>query len=263
MLADRRGVGEHGDDQGRRRRRHAVASPIASWPLMPLGAGVPTATTCVRGAEHPGREGHRVGAQVEHRAAGQLGAHDPVAVVEPLPHVGQHHPRLTRRRRRRAAGARRRSAAGRASTSPPCRTPRPAAAASPICTRLAGIQPDRLLDEHVLARLDREQRVRQVQVVRRRDVDDVDLGVGDERLVGAVGRRRPRTRRPRGARPRRCATRRPARPGGCCRAGRSTNLSGDPPGAEHPPAQRRCVEESGTRGLGRCDGIRHDSRVMS
>ena len=72
----------------------AVVSPMASWPLMPFGAGVPTATTCVRCAEHPGRQGHRVGAEVEHRAAGQVGAHDPVAVVEPLPHVGEHDARL-------------------------------------------------------------------------------------------------------------------------------------------------------------------------
>ena len=61
-----------------------------------------------------------------------------------------------------------------------------AAAAAPIWRASPGIEPDRLLDEHVLAGLDGEQGVRQVQVVRGRDVDDVDLGVGDERRVGGV-----------------------------------------------------------------------------
>ena len=85
-----------------------------------------------------------------------------------------------------------------------------AAAASPIGAGLGGIEPDRLLDEHVLAGRDREQRVRQVEVVRGRDVDDVDLGVGDEGLVGAVRRGRPPSRAAACAAPtRRCASPRP------------------------------------------------------
>ena len=46
--------------------------------------------------------------------------------------------------------------------------------------------PDGRFDEHVRAGRDGEQGLRQVQVVRGRDVDDVDLGVGDEEREGGV-----------------------------------------------------------------------------
>ena len=45
------------------------------------------------------------------------------------------------------------------------------------------VEGERLLDEHVLARLEGQQGLCGVERVRRRDVDDVDLGVGDEGLV--------------------------------------------------------------------------------
>ena len=175
----------------------------------------------VRGAEHPGGQGHRVGAEVEHRAAGEVGAHDPVVVVEPLPHVGQHRARLTERAPS-ASSWRTTSKRGRKRVHMASMQNTPAAGRGlPDAPRLPGVEPDRLLDEHVLAGRDGEQRVRQVQVVRRRDVDDVDLGVGDERLVGGVRRgRRPNASAARRAALGGRATRRPARPGGCSRAGR-------------------------------------------
>ncbi len=48
---------------------------------------------------------------------------------------------------------------------------------------LGGVQGEGLLDEHVLAGLEGEDRVLGVQRMRRRDVDDVDVGVGDELFV--------------------------------------------------------------------------------
>ena len=51
---------------------------------------------------------------------------------------------------------------------------------------LGGVEGHGLLDQHVLAGLDRLNRERHVQVVRRRDVDRVDLGVGQHRLVRPV-----------------------------------------------------------------------------
>ena len=51
---------------------------------------------------------------------------------------------------------------------------------------LLGAARQRLLAEHVLAGLERADRPLDVQRVGQRDVDRVDLGVGEQRLVGAV-----------------------------------------------------------------------------
>ncbi len=53
--------------------------------------------------------------------------------------------------------------------------------------RLFRVERDRLLAEHVLARLQRLDRPGHVQLVRQRIVDRLDLGVREQRLVGAVG----------------------------------------------------------------------------
>lgn len=61
--------------------------------------------------------------------------------------------------------------------------------------RLVCVEGEWLLDQDVLAVREREGRGREVMTVRRRDVDDVDLGVGGELLIrsvspgDAVGRR--------------------------------------------------------------------------
>ena len=51
---------------------------------------------------------------------------------------------------------------------------------------LAGRGGERLLAQHVLAGLERADRPLDVQPVGQRDVDGVDVGVGEQRLVGAV-----------------------------------------------------------------------------
>ena len=55
---------------------------------------------------------------------------------------------------------------------------------------LRDAQGQRLLAQHVLARIERPDRPRRVEVVGQGDVDDVDRGIRQERLVGAIGRRR-------------------------------------------------------------------------
>ena len=55
---------------------------------------------------------------------------------------------------------------------------------------VGGVERERLLAEHVLAGLEAEPGVVEVEGVRRRDVDDVDVRVGDQLLVGAVRRAR-------------------------------------------------------------------------
>ena len=66
---------------------------------------------------------------------------------------------------------------------------------------LGGVEPDRLLAQHVLAGLGGLDRPGHVQVVGQRIVDRVDLGVGQELLVAAVAARRCRAwPRPRAAR---------------------------------------------------------------
>ena len=63
-----------------------------------------------------------------------------------------------------------------------------------------GVEPDRLLAQDVLARLERLDRPRDVEFVRQRIVDRLDLGIGQKLLVGAVGAQRCRAvRRPRRA----------------------------------------------------------------
>ena len=130
----------------------AVASPIASCPLMPLGAGVPD-----RGhrappgrPEHPRRERDRVGAEVEQRAAGELRPHDAVAGVEPLPHVGEDDARLAHH----AVGEQLAHdvVAGQEERPHRLHAEDPGALRGlPDESRLPGIQPHRLLDEDVLA----------------------------------------------------------------------------------------------------------------
>ena len=193
--------------------------------------------------ERPRRQGDRVGAQVEERASREVGPHDAVVGVEPLPHVGDGGPQLPEpallqdlphdvelgeEERPHGLHAEDPGVAGRV----------------PDRARLRGVEPHGLLDEDVLPGGDGEQGVGEVVVVRRRDVDDVDVRVGDEGLVGAV--RALHT--PRGGRP----------AGGLTAAGphRRHDLSrvatergdepvGDPPGAQHSPAQGGRVEGVG------------------
>ena len=61
------------------------------------------------------------------------------------------------------------------------------AAASRTAAASVGVQREGLLDEHVLAGLERQQGVGGVHRMGRGDVDDVDVGIGDEVLVRAVG----------------------------------------------------------------------------
>ena len=72
---------------------------------------------------------------------------------------------------------------------------RPARSAASNASLDLGRAPrQRLLAQHVLARLERLDRPRHVHRVRQRDVDRVDVGVGQQRLVGAVRRARSRAR---------------------------------------------------------------------
>ena len=98
-------------------------------------------------------------------------------------------------------------------------------------------QGDRLLAQDVLARPDRGERPLQVEVVRQRDVDGVDPGIREQRLVRIVGARDRRARRPpagrcrhratRWPRPRRAAPARGGRRGSTSRA-RSTRSTARP-----------------------------------
>ena len=56
---------------------------------------------------------------------------------------------------------------------------------------LGGIDGERLLAQHVLARIEGSDRHRVVMTVRRRDVDDVDVVIGPQRVVTAVRTRNP------------------------------------------------------------------------
>ena len=62
--------------------------------------------------------------------------------------------------------------------------------------RLGRGKGDRLLAEHVLARLERADRPGNVQMVGQRIVNRLDLRVGQQRFVGAVGAGNPQLRRP-------------------------------------------------------------------
>ncbi len=75
-----------------------------------------------------------------------------------------------------------------------------ASAASNASSTSAGRRRVRLLAQHVLARLERAHRPLVVQAVRQRDVDGVDLRVGEQRVVRAVRARQ--TRAPARTRPR-------------------------------------------------------------
>jgi hypothetical protein len=106
--------------------------------------------------------------------------------------------------------------------------------------RLPRIERERLLDENVLAGVERQQAVRQVTWMGRRDVDRVDLWIGDEILIRAV---RPWDTEP---------SRERGRPGAAAGTDRSNLLAclrlngvdesfGDPPGTDHAPAERGCL----------------------
>ncbi len=101
--------------------------------------------------------------------------------------------------------------------------------------RLCGVQREGLLEQHVLARVQRENRVVVVVGMRRADVDHVDLRVRHQRLIARVSRR-DAVRRREGVCGFLCAGshRRHGVPGqnqvGC-------HLGGDPPGAQDAPAQ--------------------------
>ena len=156
---------------------------LAVHPARGLG---PARHHLVRRTEHPAREGQGVRPEVEQRPAREVVPLDPVVRVEPgavapedradlAEHVGvQHlpdHVELRREQRPQRLGA---------------EEPTRGREVGELL-RLGRVQGDRLLDEDVLARLQREARVRAVPVVRRGDVDDVDLGVGDQVLVRPVG----------------------------------------------------------------------------
>ena len=124
------------------------------------------------------------------------------------------------------------------------------------CLRL--VQRERLLHQHVLARLERKQGVPVVEVVRRGDVDDVDLGIGDEIGVRAVG---PPDPDPPGELLRRRHRPRPGRDhllAGVAAQG-TGELLRDPAGAQHTPAQRRCVHRVGQPGGRECARETHRS----
>ena len=161
----------------------AWVSTIAAWPLTPVAVISPAAWTRGGRTERPRRERRDVGAEVEERPArhgrvedavrrvevlavvGEDGAHVPEqAGVEHLPHdVEARQEEGPHRLHAEDAGGR-------------------GGSRDLLC--LSGIEADRLLDEHVLAGLDGEQRALAVQVVRRRDVDDVDVRVGEQRVAG-------------------------------------------------------------------------------
>jgi hypothetical protein len=141
----------------------------------------------VRRAEHHRGERDRIDPEVEQRAPAQLGREQAeVAVLgEPLPVIGAHGGDLAQRALREQP--------------PDLHDPRQEAGPHRLheeqalgagggdqLLRLGGVHRERLLDQHRLARAQREQRVRVVHRVRRADVDGVDLRVGDERLVARV-----------------------------------------------------------------------------
>ena len=126
-------------------------------------------------------------------------------------------------------------------------TKTPAArAASKHLGRLGLVDRERLLDQHVLARGDRQQRVVVVLRVRARHVDGLHVRVGDQRLVAAVRDRdvelgseplrRARANASRRRRPRRSVN----------RATLSANLWAIPPAASTPQRSGGAVIGSGT-----------------
>ena len=220
-----------------------VARATDSCPLMPWGAGVATAVTASGAPSAHVARVTGIGAQVQQRPAREVGPHDAVVGVEPLAHVGDdaaqvpepallddlpHDVELGEEERPHRLHAEDPGVAGRVADGP----------------GLGGVEPHGLLDEDVLARGDGEQRMGEVVVVRRRDVDDVDVRVGDERLVRAVrALHPPGGRGPLGGAPAARAHGRHDLTG--VPTQRGDEPVGDPPGAEHPPAQRRRVKGVG------------------
>ena len=156
---------------------------VASTPVSP---SVPIAFDLDRIAgEEPG-ERDRVDADVEHRAAGEVGAAvASIGVEDRDAEVGLHdlqladlaveHPLADLDHRRDEPG--------------PHRFHQEAVVAArgiDHLTRLGGVEREGLLAQHVFAGIERGDRHGMVVAVRRGDVDDVDVGIGEQRLVGAV-----------------------------------------------------------------------------
>ena len=99
--------------------------------------------------------------------------------------VGVHLPRRAELAGGQAARAARGPAGGRPSTSPPCRRGRPAAVEQLLA--VGAVEGQRLLAEHGLAGREGQPGVLEVERVRAGDVDDVDVGVGHQRVVRRVG----------------------------------------------------------------------------
>ena len=116
--------------------------------------------------------------------------------------------------------------------------------------RLGGVASEGLLDEHVLAGPQREQRVVPVVAVRARDVDGVDVRTVHERLrrTCGPGRRRARGRTPRPAPETASRSRRAA--GGCARAERSRSARRCGPDARIPQRSGGASRRVGRSRLG-------------
>ena len=150
---------------------------------------MPVAVTCCGRAEHEVGEGDGVDAEVEQRAAREVGLRQPgrAVGVEALPVVGEDGDDVADEPglddvahdvvvRQEAAPHRLHDEQA------------PCLRGEHHLARLGGVAREGLLDEHGLARLEGEQGVVAVLRVRRRDVDGVDLVVGHELLVAAVCR---------------------------------------------------------------------------
>ncbi len=148
------------------------------------------------GAEHPARHRDRIAADVHQRAAAVLGAaSNVVRVAAKVAEVAADETQLADTRRTRDES----------STCEPLRVPAhherlgDLHAGSIACgeqlPRLVGGQRDRLLAEHVLARVGGANGPGHVQVIRQRIVDRVDLGIGDQLVVRAVRARNAERRR--------------------------------------------------------------------
>ena len=155
---------------------------MPSWPSTPVSVSA-------RRAQHVVRERHGVDAEVQQRAARELGRVEPVRGVEreELAVVGRHVDDLTDLTARDHSAQRRDVR----------QEPRPHGlhdehARGPggveDLARLGLVARERLLDQDVLARGDGQQRVVAVVRVGRGDVHDVDLRVLDELCVVGVGR---------------------------------------------------------------------------
>ena len=149
--------------------------------------GVGDRLHAVRRAQHHRRERHRVDAEVEQRAAAELGREQPVRRVlrEPLAVVGDDRDDLAQRAVGEQPPDPRMCGRKRAHIASIRKTPRGRGLGDQRLG-LGGVHRERLLDQHALPASQRQQRVRVVHRMGRGDVDDVDLRVRDERLVGVV-----------------------------------------------------------------------------